>query len=151
MPSGKLNLSGPIDKDDYIIEIEIFPYSDEEDKNHNNKTNENGQQYKVGAITFKQNGISQPFTDMDVANTYLKQLFGTAEMYKEIAGWSGKIFDIGKYNATMDKLFKSDKTQIVFKPTVFTGGKRRKRKSRRNRRSKKYQRRHNKRKTRKYI
>jgi hypothetical protein len=150
MSSGLLNISGPIDKDDFVIEIEIFPYSDEEDKNHNNKKNDSGEHYKVGNITVKQNGISQPFTDMDVANTFLKQLFGTADMYRD-AYLSGKIFDMPTYKQTIEKLFKSDKTQIVFKPTVFTGGKRRKRKSRRNSRSKKYQRRHNKRKTRKHI
>lgn len=159
MSSGTLNISGPsgtIDKDDFVIEIEIFPYSDEDATNHNNKTNDSGEHYKVGNITVKQKGISKPLTDMDITNTFLKQLFGTAEMYHEIAGWSGKIFDINKYNATIEKLFKSDKTQIIFKPTPasrksFPGGKGTNYKSSKRRHRSIRKCRRNKRKTRKHI
>jgi hypothetical protein len=117
-------VGGPIsrEKDDFVLEIEVFPYSDDRVKNKNSKG------YKIGDIKFKKNGTGKPMTDFDSVNMFLKQLFSTASQYHENALISGKIKDVSKYEEETKKLFKSDKTHIIFKPTRGGFAKRTKRK-----------------------
>uniref|UniRef100_A0A6C0D343 Uncharacterized protein n=1 Tax=viral metagenome TaxID=1070528 RepID=A0A6C0D343_9ZZZZ len=103
-------MAGTGPSDDFIIEIELFPYNIDATKNKNSKG------YKVGNINFKQKNITRPFTDMDIANTYIKQTFGLADAFS-------KPIDTATYKRIIEDLFKSDKTQIIIKPQKFSGGK----------------------------
>jgi hypothetical protein len=102
------------DPEDFIIELDVYPY-DHTDDGKNNK-NHNG--YKIGDVKLKTINGNAALTDFDKINTYLKQIFGTAQEYNDLnEQWQPK------NQEKIKELFKSTKTRFVFKPTPFTGGK----------------------------
>lgn len=94
------------DPEDFVIEIEVFPYDSEEDKDINNSG------YRIGNVNVKYSNSANALSSTDVVHNYLRQLLGIADEYKNANTW-----DPITNGANIEKLLKSDKTKIVFKPT----------------------------------
>ena len=101
----KVDLEFIDDPEDFVVEIEVFPYDSEEDKNINNSG------YRIGDVKIKYTNSTEALSSTDVVHNYLRKLLGIADEYQHINTWA----NINDQH--MAELLKSDKIRIVFKPT----------------------------------